>query len=148
MTKILVPVNGDEADEGALEVACNLVKRDKGKIYILHVVEVKRSLPLDAEMGAEAARGERLLRWAERLVWEQGCQAEAELLQARQAGPAVVNEAVERGVEAIVVGLSYKVRFGQFDMGSTVPYLLKNSPCQVIVFRERPKTMPGAEERP
>ena len=60
---------------------------------------------------------------------------EAEILQARDAGPAVVQEAVQREVDAIVVGLHYKRRYGAFSLGKTIPYILKNSPCPVLLWR-------------
>jgi hypothetical protein len=35
------------------------------------------------------------------------------------------------------VGLPYRKRFGgDFAMGTTIPYILQNAPCQVIVARE------------
>jgi len=34
------------------------------------------------------------------------------------------------------MGLPYKRRFGDFNLGKTVPYVLKFASCQVILFRE------------
>ena len=61
---------------------------------------------------------------------------EATLLQARDVGPAVVQEAVERGAELIVMQMPYKKRFGSFTLGDTIPYIIKNAPCRVILCRE------------
>jgi len=61
---------------------------------------------------------------------------EAELLQSRRAGPAIVQEAVDKGVDAIVLGIPYTEQFGDFSLGETVPYVLKNAPCRVILWRE------------
>jgi nucleotide-binding universal stress UspA family protein len=47
-----------------------------------------------------------------------------------------VDEAIERGVDLIVIGLSYKKKFGEFSLGSTVPYVLRNAPSWVIICRE------------
>ena len=57
-------------------------------------------------------------------------------MQARDTGPAVVDEAEEFGADLIVMGLPYKRRFGEFNLGRTVPYVLKNAACRVILFRE------------
>ena len=48
--KILVPVVGTEADEEAMKLACRLAKKDKGKVWSVYVVTIKRALPLDAEI--------------------------------------------------------------------------------------------------
>lgn len=133
---ILVPVNGNATDDEAIRVACGTAKQTKGKVYAIYVIEVKRSLPLDAEIEPEVRRGEEVLDRAEQVAEKAGCQIDAELLQARDVGPALVDEAVERGVSLIVMGIPYKKRFGEFNMGKTAPYILKNAPCRVWLLRE------------
>ena len=133
---ILVPVNGSAVDDEAVRLACNIAKRSKGKVFITYVIEVKRTLPLDAHIEPELQKGEAVLARAERVVDEADYEAETELLQAREVGPAVVDEAVERGVDLIIIGLENRRRFGEFYMGKTAPYVLKHAPCQVWVCRE------------
>lgn len=134
--RILVPVNGSRSDEEAIELACSLARRNKAKIYVTYVIQVKRALPLDAEIDSEIEKAEGVLALAERIADDQDCEVFADLLQAREVGPAVVDEAGERHVDLVIIGLGYKKRFGQFDLGSTVPYVLKNAPCPVIILRE------------
>jgi len=68
-----------------------------------------------------------------------------DLLQAREVAAALVDEAIELGADAILVGLPYRKRFGgDFALGTTIPYILQNAPCQVIVVRE---PVPAAGER-
>jgi nucleotide-binding universal stress UspA family protein len=134
--KVLVPINGTEADEEAVKLACQLAKRVKGTIYVTYVIQVDRSLPLDAEIDQEIETGEKVLDRAERIAEDQDYEVRTDLLQAREIGPAVVDEAIERGVGLIVLGLSYKKKFGEFSLGSVVPYVLRNAPSWVIVCRE------------
>jgi nucleotide-binding universal stress UspA family protein len=47
-----------------------------------------------------------------------------------------VDEAIERNVNLIVMGVTYRKRFGEFYLGQTTPYVLKNAPCRVWVARE------------
>ena len=59
------------------------------------------------------------------------------LLQARDVGAALVDEATERDADLLVLGLPYRKRFGgDFAIGRTIPYVLKNAPCAVWVVRE------------
>ena len=135
--KILIPVNGNGCDEEALRLAGEIARgNNKAKIYAVYVIQVKRDLPLDAEISQETARAEQVLHKLEILGRELKFPIEAALLQARDVGPAVVQEAVEKGADLIVMQMDYKRRYGSFSMGETAPYILKNAPCQVILSRE------------
>ncbi|MFN8559091.1 MAG: universal stress protein [Dehalococcoidia bacterium] len=133
--ELLVPSDGTTASYEALAQAIAVAKRNKGHVFVVHVIEVRRTLPLDAEMAEEAQRGEDILSEAERLAAELDFHIEGELLQAREAGHAIVDEAIERRADAIVLGTDYKRPFGEFQLGRTMQYVMKHAPCQVWVFR-------------
>ncbi len=135
--KILVPVVGTEADERAMELVDRLLaKKNKGIVCAVHIISIERALPLDAEIESEIRKAEDILNHMESIAGEQGCKIETDLLQAREAGPAIVNEAIEREVDLILIGVTYKRRFGEFSLGDVVPYVLKNAPCRVIVYHQ------------
>ncbi len=134
--KVLVPVVGSEADGEAMKLACRLAKKDKGKVWAVSVVAIKRVLPLDAEIDSEIRSAEDVLDSVESVAEEEDYEVETDVLQAREVGPAIVDEAVERGVDIILMGITYKRRFGQFNLGNVVPYVLKNSPCPVILYQQ------------
>ena len=134
--KILVPVSGTEADEEAMKLACRLAKKNKGKIWAVYVVTIKRALPLDAEVEPEIQKAEGILDHIEMVAEEEDYEVDTDVLQAREAGPAIIDEAVERGIDLILMGIKYKRRFGQFSLGNVVPYVLKNSPCPVILYQQ------------
>ena len=136
LQKILVPVSGTDADEEAVKLACRLAKKNKSKIYAVYVITVKRTLPIDAEIESEIRKAEGILNHVESVAEEQDCEVETDLLQAREAAPTIVEEAVERGADLILMGVTYKRRFGQFSLGNTVPYVLKNAPCRVILYHQ------------
>ena len=138
--KILVPISGTDADEETMRLACRLAKKDKGKIWAVYVITVQRILPLDAEIEPEIQRAEDVLDQIEMIAEEEDYNVEAEALQAREAGPAIIDEAVERGVDLILMGVKYKKRFGQFSLGNVAPYVLKNAPCPVLLYHQYHKT--------
>jgi nucleotide-binding universal stress UspA family protein len=135
--KILVPVGGSKADEGAIDLACDLVKKGKKTIIAVHVIPVDRSLPLDAEIEAEMARAETMLSAVEEQVNKRNCSVETDILQARDVGPAIINVANEHQVDLIIVSLTYKRQFGEFCLGDVAPYVLKNAPCRVILDHQK-----------
>ncbi|MEJ2047258.1 MAG: universal stress protein [Dehalococcoidia bacterium] len=133
--RILVPVTGSQADEEAVELACRLAKPDKGEIHAVYIITMKRDLPLDAEIGTEIQKAEDVLAGIERVAATENYKVYTEVLQAREAGPAIVTAAAEREVDLILMGIAYKIRFGEFSLGEVVPYVLKNSPCRVILYQ-------------
>lgn len=135
--RILVPVSGTRADDEAIRLACRLVKKTKGKVWAVYVITVRRSLPLDAELESEIKIGEEILNRAESVAEEQECELQTDLLQAREAGPTIIDEAVEHEVDLILMGVEYKKSFGQFNLGSVVPYVLRNAPKRVILYQVR-----------
>lgn len=133
--RILVALKGDSTDEEALGLACAIAGPTKAQIYAIHVIEVKRTLPVDVDLPRESARGEAILTRAESLAQGFSQRVEAELLQARDVGTAIVDEAVARSVDLIIIGLSYRRKFGEFDLGATAQYVLHTAPCRVWITR-------------
>jgi len=134
--RILVAVNGHDADVGAVELACDLAKKPKAKIYVVYVIEVKRSLPLDAVIESEIAKAEKALTRAEEVAADVDCEVETDLIQAREVGSAIVDEAMEREVDLILIGVTYKKSYGVFSLGRVIPYVLEGAPCRVLLCRE------------
>ena len=132
---ILVPIDGSEASLMAVEFACSIAKRSRGKVHVVHVIEVRRSLPLDADLVSEAQRGEEILTQAEMAAKRQDFEVDGDLLQARDAGHAIVDEATERQADAIIIGVPYRRPFGEFELGKVPTHVLRTAPCEVILLR-------------
>lgn len=133
---ILVPVVDSQSSLDAVRVAANLVRSSKGKLLILSVVEVERTLPLDADVDEQARRAEQTLRRAEEMAEDLNGRIETELLQSRSAGRTIVDFAQERKVEAILMGIGYRGVVGGFQLGATTQHVLTHAPSQVWVLRE------------
>ncbi len=134
--RILVPIKGNPTDDEIVELACEIASRTQAEVYAIHVIEVNRTLPLDAELPAEAEHGEEVLNLAEGVAEKFRQNIHTDLLQARDVGSAIVDEALDQGIDLIILGITYKKRFGEFDLGKTAPYVLKHAPCRVWVCRQ------------
>ena len=136
---ILVPVVDDSASLEAVSVAASLARQEKGVLTLLHVIQVERSLPVTADMDLEAQRGEDLLRRARALGAREarGVTIKDELLQARTAGAAIVEQAEARGVDVVMLGVGWAPLLGQFEVGPTAEYVLKHASCNVWIVRDR-----------
>ncbi|MEE8338440.1 MAG: universal stress protein [Dehalococcoidia bacterium] len=148
ITQFLVPVDGTAAAYNALAVACDVAKRTGAKVTTLHVIEVPRSLPVEADLAPEAVRGEEILTRAEQVADEHDMQVEGALLQARDAGQALVDEAMDTGAGAIIIGLDYdRQPYGRFEIGRLPEYVLANAHCEVWLIRYAFDEVPSDEEQ-
>ncbi len=140
MPGILVPLGGaliDAAqDEELVRLACTLGRQTKATLCFLHVIQVPRKLPVDAELAAQTQRGDEILLRAEEEANRQRVHSETALAQAREIGPAIVNEAIDRSSDLIVIAIDPDRRTGSFHIGVTASYVVEHAPCAVITYRQ------------
>ena len=70
---------------------------------------------------------------------EAGCEAVAEVVQTRDAGPAIVDEAKDHAVALIMLGLVRDTNKGHGEgsnLGKTIAFVLANAPCRVWVVQD------------
>ena len=140
-SRVVVALNGGACDDRIVRIVVETARPMKAEIVAIHVVEIDWTLPLDANVADRSESAQRVLDSAEGIAERLRGTLEPVLVQARDVGAAIVDEAVERGADLLIVGLPYRKRFGgDFAIGRTVPYVLKNAPCAVWVVRE---PMPG-----
>ncbi|HEX7196019.1 MAG TPA: universal stress protein [Candidatus Limnocylindria bacterium] len=134
--RAVVALNGGPSDARIVRLVVGLATKGV-EVIAVHVVEIDWTLPLDADIAGRSEEVQRVLDSAEAIAEERKIVMEPVLLQARDVGAALVDEATERSADLLVVGLPYRQRFGgEFDIGRTVPYILQNAPCAVWVVRE------------
>ncbi len=88
-------------------------------------------------LGCQMAKGARRkvpMQIAERV----GCEAVAEVVQARDAGPAIVDEAKDHNCALILIGYVRPGYRASNELGKTVPYVLANAPCRVWLVQDSP----------
>lgn len=135
--RAVVALNGGSSDARIVRLAAEQASRSKGELIAVHVVEIDWTLPLDADIAGRSEEAQRVLDMAEGIAESVKVRMEPVLLQARDVGAAIVDEATERGADLLVVGVPYRTRFGgEFAIGRTIPYILQNTPCAVWVVRE------------
>ena len=131
---ILVAVDGGSSDEGAARLACGLAKSARAKVVVLYVIEVGHELPLDIEL--DPSKGEEVLDRLESIGGREKCSLEGGYVQARHAGPAIVEEAVNKNAQMVILGLPNNRHRRNESFGDTIGYVLKNAPCQVLLWRD------------
>ena len=131
---IVVPVVRTGETEEALVAAARLAAERGTTVAVVTVVEVPLALPLDAHLRDEEDAAETLLDDAQALVESYGVRAVTRLMRARQAGPAIVDDARRRDAELIVLGAPRRAVGGRRRLfGRTVDYVLREAPCRVLI---------------
>jgi nucleotide-binding universal stress UspA family protein len=135
--RAVLAVNGASSDARIVRLACQAARASKAQLVAVHVVEIDWSLPLEADVASRSEDAQRVLDVVEGIADSEHQAVETVLLQARDVGAALVDEASERAADLLILGLPYRKRFGgDFAIGRTIPYVLSNAPCAVWVVRE------------
>jgi nucleotide-binding universal stress UspA family protein len=143
--RLLIPLAGGDGDDdalslGALLLAGQLAKSgaDAAEIVLVHVIEVGFERTLDTQDDKAIAFADEILDRGAAFLEARRIPNRVGMIQARAAGPAIVDEAVAASADLIVMGLRYKRRFGgSWDAGRTVPYVMRNSKAPVWCLRAR-----------
>jgi nucleotide-binding universal stress UspA family protein len=135
--RAVVALNGGSSDARIVRLAAGVARQWKAELVAVHVVEIDWTQPLDADIAGRSEDVQRVLDLAEETAEDCQYKIEPVLLQARDVGAALVDEATEQRADMLILGLPYRKRFGgDFAIGRTIPYVLKNAPCAVWVIRE------------
>jgi nucleotide-binding universal stress UspA family protein len=141
--RAVLALSGGPTDALIVRLAAEYARQSHAELVAVHVVELDWTQPLDADVAERSEEAQRVLDAAEGIAEQLHCKLESVLVQARDVGAAIVDEAAAREADLVVFGLPYRTKFGgDFAIGRAVPYALKTAPCAVWVVRE-----PIGEER-
>ncbi|HET7566645.1 MAG TPA: universal stress protein [Gaiellaceae bacterium] len=133
---ILVPVAPGYPSDEAMDLACRLAAERRATIVALTAIEVPLELPLDAYLPEQTVEANAQLDEARAIGDKYGVRVVDRLARTRNAGRAIVDEAVRRGAEIVVMGGPRHVRLQHGRrriFGDTVDFVLRNAPCRVMV---------------
>jgi APA family basic amino acid/polyamine antiporter len=130
--RILVPLISEEESESAMELAAELADDHGSRITAVVVVEVPSALPLDAHMLEDEAAAKRVLEEARAIGYARGVDVRTEVLRARLAGEAIVEEAERCRIDLVVLRAPRSGHRWRL-FGKTANYVLKHAPCRVMV---------------
>jgi amino acid transporter/nucleotide-binding universal stress UspA family protein len=131
--QILVPIVGSRVTDEMMVLACQLATEKKSSIDGLYVIEVPLNLPLDARLVNERDKAATVLKAAAAIAGQFKVKFTPHIVTARQAGRAIVEEAVDRRSEVIILGTTRKRRIGNLVFGRTADFVLDHAPCEVLL---------------
>jgi nucleotide-binding universal stress UspA family protein len=133
--KIMVALRDAESVETLVSLAAQLSNGMDAELVALHVVEVPRVTPLEAEDEVIDHAGKEILAKAEQVATKFSKKVSLHLVRARNIGDAIVAEAKNLEVDLLVMGhhKPHPHPLGELLLGSTVQYVTRHAPCRVIV---------------
>jgi APA family basic amino acid/polyamine antiporter len=134
LERILVPMKLGDIGEEMVATAIALARESNAEIEAITVVRVPRRFELEGDLPPDvAARVEASLDEARALGTDHGVDVLGDVVRARSIGHAIVEEAQRRGSDLIVLGSSPRWRRQSRFFSPTVDFVLRNSPCEVLV---------------
>jgi APA family basic amino acid/polyamine antiporter len=133
LKRILVPTTGMPYSDRGVELACRLGAMQKADIVLTYVIEVPRTLPLNAPLPEADAKAEEALNRAVEIVQLHELEAVPLVERAREAAEGIIRAAKDNQVDLIVLGMRTDIRGGQAALGRTTESLLRRAPCEVVV---------------
>ena len=133
---IVILASGEDDDPETIIFGARLASRTKSNLVIIYVIEVDLVLPVTADLDSEVQRAEDLLRRLKSDADYNKNLIETQLLQGREKGTALIDEAVTQEAEAIVISVDYDRRLGGFEISDDTRYILEHAGCAVWLVRQ------------
>ncbi len=137
---ILVPIAAGYASDEAMDFACRLAAERRASIVALTAIEIPLDQPLDAEMPDEVHEANEQLDEARAIGESYGVTVIGRIARTRNIGRAIVDEAIRRDSEIIVMAGPRRVRLqrGRRQIfGDAVDFVLRHAPCRVMIATPR-----------
>jgi nucleotide-binding universal stress UspA family protein len=131
--RILVPTSGVTYSEKGVELACRLGAEQKAEIVLTYVLEIPRTLPLNAPIPEVETQANEALERGKEIVELHHLVPILRLERAREAGEGIVKVAKDNEVDVIVLGIRPTWHGSQNIWGKTSDILLRKAPCEVII---------------
>jgi nucleotide-binding universal stress UspA family protein len=131
---VLVPVQGTALSDRLVALGSQMAKARQARIEVIYVIEVPLTLPLDAKMPGGEARAQDVFERAQRIADRYGIHVETKVVNAREAGMAIIEEAVSSAADIILMG-DVPRRPGGTRFGTTTTYVFARAPSEVIIDR-------------
>ncbi len=133
--RILVPTVGMPYSERGIELACRLGEEQKAEIILVYVVEVPRTLPLNAPLPTDEINAKEALDRGKEIVELRELNTITKMERAREAWEGIIRSAKDYDVDLIVMGVMSKKGIIQDILGKTADILFKKAPFEIIIDR-------------
>lgn len=133
LKRILVPTSGMPYSERGIELACRLGAEHQAEILLTYVIEIPRTMPLEAPMPETEEKANQALNRGKEIVELHHLVPVLLIERAREAGEGIIRAARDNQADVIVLGMRTSLRGVQSLWGRTTDTLIRKAPCEVII---------------
>jgi APA family basic amino acid/polyamine antiporter len=128
---ILLPTRGGTLTE-TLQVACEMAKMHKAKIFAIHVLDIPSSLPLDLHLQHRIQTVNAILKRAEAIAREFNVEIELKIIRSRSISETILEVARKGKFDLVVLGARKTSHLNQ-GLGPIAEKVLRQASCRVWV---------------
>jgi len=132
--RVLVPLANPESAETIVNVASQIAKPMDGEMLLLQIASVASQTPLRSA-SYQMPKIRTLMDKATDYAGERGVDARPLVRLAHQPSRGIINTAVERDVDFLVMGWSGKSKDPFTRIGSNIDEVIKNSSCNSVIVQ-------------
>ena len=133
---VVVVVHDGKIGSELIRLACLMAKAVRSQLYLLSIIEVPRSLPVEATFTKEFNVADEMLQQGLAIAKEEGCDdALAGVIQAREAGVAIVEVVRSRACSLLLLALVRDGKNYQAQREQAM-FVMRNVSCRVFVFQD------------
>jgi len=132
---LLVPFSNTPEDREVLQFACEFANAFQAKLTILCLVEVPRSISLQACPAAKLEEGEQIAQIAREIAQQMGCRrVEALVKPAYHCGYTIAETVQSLEADMVLMAVRYRRRLGLQTLDDTIETVLRRVPCYVWLY--------------
>ncbi len=141
LKKILCPIDHSDCSKEALKYAVSFAMKDKAKLYLLHIIDIRSfsegldamSKPIPDEETLEQLRTKLLDCIPEEI--RDDMDVEATVIQGIPFAE-IISTAKEKEIDMIVIGSHGRTGISHMMMGSVSEKVVRKAPCPVLTVRQ------------
>lgn len=143
LSKVLVALSGRPEDHRVLDWLGQWKLRPTVEVHLVRILQIQTIYRQDIRQKAadswtsHVREAQAQILELESKLLEMGLNTETHLVEAGHIGEALINYAEEHGCDLIMTGDSDSGLLTRLLMGSTSRYVLRHSPCSVLIVRDK-----------
>jgi nucleotide-binding universal stress UspA family protein len=114
------------------DLACRTAAKN-ATVFLVHVIELPDTTPLDAEIPDLEQSGHKILQTAARVVRRAGLKAETLMFRARQADATLLDEIRSRRIELGIFGYHHRRSLTELLLGTVAQHIARHAPCHILL---------------
>jgi nucleotide-binding universal stress UspA family protein len=130
---VIIVFSQEIHSEHMLSLAVRLARRERAELLAAYIIEVPRTLPLDAEMELEHREALGVLQVAESIGRKNNVEILTDVVRTRNVAQGVLELAKRKDAHLIVLGGYREGKYTGAPMARAIEVIASQAPCDVLI---------------